>query len=132
MRDASVVHELLDAAFLPVITDLRTTGAPVPEIADEDWTDDPTQASAMLRSPDGSASGVRMRLSAAESDRIAEIADQVQEWAIEELWGDADTNWPPCPQHPDTHPLTASSSQGVASWECPVNGTPVCAIGSLA
>jgi hypothetical protein len=76
LRDASVMHELLSAALLPVITDLRTTGAPLPEIADEDWMGDPTQASAMLRSPDGSATGVRMSLFAAESDRIAEIADQ--------------------------------------------------------
>ena len=126
-----VMHELLSAALLPVFTDLRSTGAPVPEIAYEDWMADPTQASAMLRSPDGSATGLRMSLAGTESDRIAEVADQVQEWAIEELWGDANTNWPQCPQHPNSHPLSPLSDQRVASWVCPENGAPVCAIGSL-
>ena len=125
------MHELLSAALVPVVTDLRTTGAPVPEIADDDWMAETTQASAMLRSPDGSATGIRMSLVAAESDRIAEVADQVQEWAIEELWGDADTNWPRCPQHPDSHPLSPLSDQGLASWVCPENKFPICAIGSL-
>jgi hypothetical protein len=126
------MHQLLSAALSPVITDLRATGAPVPAIDDKDWVGDPTQASAMLRSPDGSATGIRITLSAAESDRIAAMADQVQEWAIEELWGHAETNWPPCPQHPDTHPLAPLSRYGIASWTCPLDGTSFSAIGSLA
>ena len=32
LRDAFVMHELLSAALLPVVTDLHTAGAPVPEI----------------------------------------------------------------------------------------------------
>ena len=66
-----------------------------------------------------------------EQTRIAMLADQVQEFVIEELWSHAPTNWPPCPQHPDTHPLIATVVEGVATWVCPREGTPCSAVGSL-
>src|SRR6478672_4216266 len=49
------------------------------------------------------------------------VADQVQEWAIEECVGDADTNWPRCPHHPDSHPLLASTANASAVWVCPTD-----------
>jgi hypothetical protein len=84
----------------------------------------------MLWSPDGSGTGIRVELLAPEAERVAMIADQVQEWVIEELWGSAPTNWPPCPNHPGSHPL-AASARDVAMWSCPADGTPVAPVGSL-
>ncbi|MCU1633586.1 MAG: hypothetical protein JWM61_2238 [Micrococcaceae bacterium] len=35
--------------------------------------------------------------------RLADLADQIQEWVIEELWRSG-SSWPQCPRHPTTHP----------------------------
>jgi hypothetical protein len=125
------VNDVLSQALEPVLRDIRTSGVPMPEIRDEDWADDPLTATAMLCSPEGSASGLRVDIDAPERDRIAMVADQVQEWVIEELWGHAATNWPPCPNHPDSHPLTASTRDGVAFWICPSDLMPFSPVGSL-
>jgi hypothetical protein len=129
--DAGVMHGLLSAALAPVMADLRATGGPLPMVDDEDWVDDPEYASAMLRGPDGGGFGITVRLAAAECDRIASVADKVQEWAIEELWSRSATNWPPCPVHPDSHPLAALNRNGVARWVCPSDSTALAPIGSL-
>lgn len=69
--------------------------------------------------------------SAQVSERVASMADQVQEWAIEELWGQASTNWPACPQHPNSHPLKATTLGGSAVWVCPADGALISKIGML-
>jgi hypothetical protein len=113
------------------LRDIRASGAPMQEIRDEDWADSPEVASAMLWSSDGSSTGLRLELEAPEPDRVKQVADQVQEWVIEELWGQAPTNWPPCPNHPDSHPLAASTRERRAVWVCPSDGTPFSPVGSL-
>jgi hypothetical protein len=77
------------------------SGAQVPELGDEDWGGNPQSVTAMMHSSDGTAIGVQVSLEAAEPDRIVEVAEQVQEWAIEQLWGTTATNWPVCPNHPN-------------------------------
>jgi hypothetical protein len=65
-------------------------------------------------------------------ERIASMADQVQEWAIEERWGaGASTNWPCCPLHPDNHPMQAVACGDGASWTCPAGQTAIALIGAL-
>jgi hypothetical protein len=115
----------------PVLADLRATDGPAPLVADTEWTDDVEHPSAMLWSPEGSGTGIRIRLADGQADRVAHAADQVQEWAIEELWRSSATNWPTCPSHPDTHPLAATVVDGVASWVCPHDRTPIAVIGLL-
>jgi len=124
------VNEALRRSLEPVLHDIRASGAPMPDVRDQEWADD--GASAMLWSSDGSGSGVRVDATAPEEDRIVMVADQVQEWVIKELWGQAATNWPPCPSRPASHPLTASRRGGVAVWTCPRDGTPFSPVGSLA
>jgi hypothetical protein len=125
------VDELLQQAMAPVLRDLRGAGIAAPRIEDDDWTDDPDAASVMLWSPDGGGTGVYVSRSAPACERVAAMADQVQEWAIEELWGQASTNWPECPHHPNSHPLKAITRDGVAVWSCPADQTPFSQIGAL-
>ncbi|WP_433173977.1 hypothetical protein [Actinoallomurus sp. CA-150999] len=125
------MDEVLRRALEPVLRDIRATGVPEPDVRDDDWADDDLSASAFLWSRDGSGAGVRVDRAAAEADRVVQVADQVQEWVIEELWGRAATNWPRCPQHPETHPLRASTHGRSAMWVCPGEGTPVSPVGSL-
>lgn len=125
------MEELLQQALEPVLRDLRGAGVAVPRVEDDDWADDPDALSLMLWSSDGSGTGVYVSRSAPACDRIAGMADQVQEWAIEELWGQASTSWPECPHHCNSHPMRATTRDGVAVWSCPADGTPVSEIGAL-
>ncbi|RKR86102.1 hypothetical protein BDK92_0323 [Micromonospora pisi] len=124
--------DVLRQALEPVLRDINATGAPLPDIRDDDWTRDPGAESAMLWSPDGSGVGVSAIVAQPAPDRVAHVADQVQEWVIEELWRRAATNWPVCPRHPDNHPLTATVRGAVAVWVCPVDGAVVAPVGALA
>jgi hypothetical protein len=125
------VDDVLSEAMAPVLRDLRRAGIAAPRIEDGDWTDGPESATAMLWSPDGSGRGMYVLRAAPEFERVAMVADQVQEWAIEELWGEAPTNWPPCPYHPDNHPLKVSTHEAAAVWTCPADKTPIAPVGAL-
>lgn len=78
------VDEVLRQALAPILRDLRRAELDEPRITDSDWTEDPDYPSAMMWSLDGSGAGVSVSRSAVVFERIAEVADQVQELAIEE------------------------------------------------
>ena len=120
----------LERALQPVLTDLRATGAPVPRIEGSDRTGETDRPGATLWSPDGSGQGVAVHRGRPPAEQVADVADQVQEWVVEELWRSAPTNWPRCPHHPTTH--QAARLQACAAWwVCPHDGAPVSEIGNL-
>lgn len=121
---------MLAQSLAPILRDLEASGLDAPRIEDNDWADNPEAASAMLWSPGGSGMGIQVGVAAPEVERVAMVADQVQEWVIEELWGSAPTNWPRCPIHPHSHPLEAFALD-VATWVCPADRTPISAVGTL-
>jgi hypothetical protein len=60
-----------------------------------------------------------------DAERVAEVADRVQQWFIETvLWTDRATNSPPCPWHRDGHPLVPRAIEAGAARCCPVDGAP--------
>jgi hypothetical protein len=74
------------------------------------------------------ASGAFLPVRRNDADRLADIADQVQDWAVEELWMRGESAvWPECPTHPNSHPLRARSG----AWHCPKTDARVAAIGDL-
>ena len=117
----------------PVVQDLRATGGPLPWLEESDWQDSVEGAeSAFLRSRDGSGMGVWVDTRVPDAEQVVMVADQVQEWVVEELAANGrSTNWPRCPQHPRNHPLAAKSHEGRAVWRCPRGGTVVSEIGRL-
>lgn len=122
----------LRQALQPVIRDLQRDGLVLPVIEDREWASIPDQPSTMLRSADGSSTGISVSRSIAAAERIVAVADQVQEWAIEEQWARrAATNWPRCPQHPDAHPMAARTVDQTAVWICPASEQVISAIGEL-
>jgi len=86
---ACVMNEVLRSALESVLNDIRSTGAPLPRIADEPWDDHPGVSSATLWAEDGSGRGISTRPDLSEADQIVSITDQVQEWVIEERWSEA-------------------------------------------
>lgn len=112
--------------------DLRSGGLIEPRLEEHDWTGDHEQPSAMMWSPDGTGSGVSVLRSASAPERVADVADRVQEWVIEgQLWGAAPTNWPRCPHHPDSHPMQAVVEDDEAVWICPASHEVVAPVGDL-
>lgn len=125
------MNEVLEQAMAPVLQDLSGAGVAPARIEEQNWTDLEDRPSAMVRSTDGSGFGISVDRLAPAAERVAAIADQIQEWAIEQLWGTAATNWPRCPQHPDSHPMKATVQHQSAVWVCPFDERPISVIGSL-
>jgi hypothetical protein len=116
-----------------VLHDLEVTGAPVPQIEASEWQSYPGAESAFLRAEDHSGMGVWVDTGVPEGEQTAMLADQVQEWLVEELCRVRQaTNWPQCPEHPHNHPLAAVVKGGRATWTCPRSGRSVSEIGRLA
>jgi hypothetical protein len=123
----------LTQALAPVLRDLENT-APVvyPTVRDGDWSGIDGQLTGMVSGPDGSGWGVYVMAAQPVPEQIAMAADQVQEWAVEELCSiGRPTNWPPCPEHPHTHPLAPVVRGGAAVWMCPKTEDVVSDIGRL-
>jgi hypothetical protein len=131
---------LMDAALrealAPVLRDLDGPDGVRPRIrewADVDWPmPGPLPEGVALYAPDGSGMGVQLRDGLDGVEQIAAMADQVQEWAVEALWGlRRPTNWPACPRHPGRHPLEPVADAGRAVWRCPATGDETAEIGHL-
>lgn len=118
-------------ALKTVLRDLRAQCPVQPVIR----TDDDEFRGVMLYAPDGSGQGVYAEPDGRPAMLLAHVADQVQEWAVEALWGQGEPAvWPRCPSHPDTHPLAATVEQveeGDAVWVCPSTGDTAARIGAL-
>jgi hypothetical protein len=122
----------LAKALAPVLRDLENSGSVIPEVRDDQWSDVEGQTTAALHSPDGSGQGVSVMTGESLPQRIASVADQVQEWAVEELCAvGRPTNWPQCPQHRSSHPLAPVVRDARAVWTCPATGDLVSEIGQL-
>jgi hypothetical protein len=80
-----LVDIALSEALVPVLRDLGTCGARVPDVRDEQWSDFPGQVTAMLHDTDGTAQGVFAMAAESLPQRIASVAVQVQERAVEAL-----------------------------------------------
>jgi hypothetical protein len=66
------------------------------------------------------------------SQLVAEAAGHVQDAAFEALYSEGkSSSWPSCPQHPDTHPLSPASREGLAVWLCPTTHEIMATIGAL-
>lgn len=125
------MDEVLRQALVPVLRDLESSGIATPRIEVDGWWSDPDLPTVMLWSPDGSGMGVNVFPPTRMSERIASVADQIQELVIEELWRRGPTNWPRCPRHPSTHPMKALAQDDAAMWACPLDDTFVALIGAL-
>ena len=124
----------LQANLAPVLRDITATGAIVPEIREEAHEDlGPHMVSAWMQGPDGvTGSGLRVDMALPAAERLADIAEQVQEWEVEELAAAGrSATWPECPEHPNSHPLSPRVQDGAAVWVCPRNGRAEYPVGGV-
>jgi hypothetical protein len=98
----------------------RTTGHTLELV----WNDDDGLCEVAIDGTNSGGFGINL---GDDETVIAEIADRLQEWGLDELiWG----GWPTCPRH-HTHPLEATVVDGRAVWTCPSDSITVALIGSL-
>ena len=123
----------LHAALAPVLHDIRAGQAIIPDIIDRSWDDDEGSVCAFLGTGGAPRAGVRVLLDPDPPGYpLAFLADQVQDWEVEELAAAGrPATWPQCPAHPDSHPLSAEAVEGAAVWRCPASGEVVARIGEL-
>ena len=87
----------------------------------------------MIWTPDGAGTGVRIKEGGHELDQLADVFDQVHELVVEGRWNAGlSTSWPPCPAHPDRHPLGVELRGTQIFWACPIDGQALCPVGQLA
>jgi hypothetical protein len=130
---------LLQAAAEPILRDLRTSGAIVPDVVAEAHDDTgPDRVAAWIQPPGRAdarsvgSQGIYVQIDVSPPERLADLADQIQEWEVEELCAAGrPATWPECPQHPNTHPLTPEALRDQAAWCCPRTGQVIGAIGAL-
>jgi hypothetical protein len=127
------VDVVLIKSLAPVLRDVLRTDLPMTfELAEYDWDESVSWiATGMLRMSwrhEQSGTAVQVSKQDPESDRIAHLADIVQDLVIEETL----LPWPRCPRHPDGgHPLLAVPTGDAAMWNCPADHVPVADVGHL-
>ena len=119
----------MQEALEPILRDVSATTDVRLTIGNGDRSDE-HGPSAWIAMSDGSATMVRINLADTVAERVAAVADQVQEIVIEELWARA-SNWPICPAHRSTHPLQVAMTPAGPSWTCPTDRAAVAAVGDL-
>lgn len=125
---------LLAEALEIVLRDVRATSGVALRLEDRGW--DPDRPSVMLWDLAGSGTGIALDPRDPPAARLALLAEQVQEMVIETRWeAGLPTNWPPCPDHPGTHPLgLAGDPAGLEHppwWACERSGRLVARVGEL-
>jgi hypothetical protein len=115
----------LHEALAPVLRDIEASGAIFPAIEEAGDADaDDELASVMASGSDGTGMGIFVPAQRLTAERVARLAEQLQEWEVEELAAAGrSATWPGCPDHPNSHPLepVVDEEQG-AIWRCPGPG----------
>jgi len=85
----------------------------------------------MLWAPDGSGCGFAPWEGASELDEVVRFADVAGDWAMETIWAGGRFAWPPCPRHPDNHPLVPRVGHSGPEWYCNKTDDAIALIGQL-
>jgi hypothetical protein len=117
----------------PVLRDIVTSGAVLPFVQEEAFPDvEDGTFCVFLWGADGTGLGVWIHVAWSGAEQVARVAEEVQEWEIEELAAvGRSATWPECPDHPNSHPLNAVTGGGNAVWRCPRSGRAISAIGAF-
>lgn len=125
------MDEDLQVALAPVLADLTGATPLSPEFRDDHWPGMQGVAATMIFFG-GSGTGISINVGSTRAQQVSSLADQIQEAAVEALWGNGQSPvWPECPEHPDSHPLRPIERSGIAIWVCPSSQDEIGPIGLL-
>lgn len=132
IEDTGLVTPAIDEVLDLIFNDLAGSGVPLPRVESTTWQTCEPSESVMLFAADRSGMGVWLDLTLSDDQALAHLADQVQEWVVEELARlGRPTNWPICAAHPANHPRQAVVEHGRAVWACPVGAPDSSPVGEL-
>jgi hypothetical protein len=126
---------VLRETMAPVLRDIEASGAILPPIQEETYEKVGDEfVSVWAWHSYGSALGIFIPSEHLAAERVVRLAEQLQEWEIEELAEvGRSATWPECPDHPNSHPLEpVVDDEDMAVWRCPRAGRVICAIGAWA
>ena len=124
----------LRAAAAPLLADLAASGLSLPEIREEAHHEEAeASACAWIQGPGRTGAAISVRLGIPPAAQVAELAEQVQNWAADQLHdAGLPAAWPACPEHPSRpHSLEPEVRDGAAVWICGESGEEIWAIGAL-
>ncbi len=124
---------VLRRAAEPLLADLAASGMSMPDIRDEAHEEQEEAVCGWIQGPGRDGEGIRVLLDSSPADQVAQLAEQLQNWAADQLHhAGRPPGWPPCPQHPSPqHRLDPHVQDGRAVWVCPVSGQVMWPIGEL-
>lgn len=111
-----------------------TSGRSLPEIREEAHHQEAeASACAWIQGPGRTGTGISVRLAISPAAQVAELAEQLQNWAADQLHdAGLPPAWPACPEHPSQpHELAPEVRDGAAVWICGESGEVIWAIGAL-
>lgn len=118
----------LAQALAPVLDDLKASGIPLPVCRAGDQHDE-SATQVILYSETGAGTGFYLS-DESDSWQVARLADQVQDWVVEELWAKGESPvWPICLKDHGNHPLKPVSDGARSLWTCPRSGQVIAEIG---
>jgi hypothetical protein len=128
------VDEKLEQVMTPLMRDIDATAGLAIWLDDQPRKSPPDKyPSALLRTLDGSGTGVYVDRYAPLNDRFNQVEDVVRQAVIEaRAEAGLPSTWPRCPDHPTQHPLSLNGDPWPA-WCCPwaADGITVAPMGAL-
>jgi hypothetical protein len=128
-----VERRVLRETVAPLLRDLAASGMSLPDIREEAREDRGDEAvCAWIQGPGVTGEGISIWLDSSSADQVAELAEQIQNWAADKLHDAGHPpEWPRCPEHPTPHRLSPEVRDSFAVWICPESRHVIWAIGGL-
>lgn len=123
---------ILREAVAPLLCDMEATGQSRPDIRAEAHADRGAGiVCAWIGDPGGTGRSISVLASAQRGDQLADLAEQLQDWARGTQASPHRPEWPDCPAHPGCHRLEPCALGETAGWECPQANRVIAEIGAL-
>jgi hypothetical protein len=129
-----IERAVLRQAVTPLLADLAASGMSLPDIREEAHEERAAASvCAWIQGPGRTGEGISVLLDSSPAGRVAQLAEQFQNWAADQLHdAGRSPEWPACPEHPGPpHRLEPEVRDGAAVWACLESGHVIWAIGAL-
>jgi len=129
-----IERAVLRQAVTPLLADLAASGMSLPDIREEAHEERAAASvCAWIQGPGRTGVGISVLLDSSPAGRVAQLAEQFQNWAADQLHdAGRSPEWPACPEHPGPpHRLEPEVRDGAAVWACLESGHVIWAIGAL-
>lgn len=127
-RQAAILWEAVE----PLLRDMEATGQPQPDIQAEAHAGPGVGVvCAWIRDLGSTGRQITVLSPGQRGDQLADLAEQLQDWATNAQADPQQPRWPDCRAHPGEHRLDPQALGETAVWSCPQTGRVIAEIGAL-